>query len=134
MDCPYYEQLQYFGDTRIQALVTMYNSSDDRLVRSAIIQGDRSRIAEGITMSRYPTASTQIIPPFSLWWIGMVNDYWMYRGDEDFVKTMLPGTREVLTFFNRYQTQGRVLEGAAVLDIYRLGAGVWLERWCGTAW
>jgi alpha-L-rhamnosidase len=103
MDCPYYEQLQYFGDTRIQALVTMFNTNDDRLVKNAIIQADRSRIAEGITMSRYPTASTQIIPPFSLWWIGMVHDYWMYRGDEDFIRSMLPGTREVLHFFSTFQ-------------------------------
>ncbi|MEJ0033876.1 MAG: hypothetical protein WDO15_27670 [Bacteroidota bacterium] len=73
MDCPYYEQLQYFGDTRIQCLVTMFNSKDDRLVRNAILQGDQSRFAEGVTMSRYPTAQVQIIPPFSLWWIGMVH-------------------------------------------------------------
>ena len=25
MDCPYYEQLQYFGDARIQQMITMYN-------------------------------------------------------------------------------------------------------------
>jgi alpha-L-rhamnosidase len=111
MDCPYYEQLQYFGDTRIQALVTMFNTVDDRLVRSAIIQADRSRIAEGITMSRYPTASTQIIPPFSLWWIGMVHDYWMYRGDEAFIRSMLPGTREVLHFFSTFQQPDGSLNG-----------------------
>ena len=28
MDCPYYEQLQYFGDTRIQAMITLYNTHD----------------------------------------------------------------------------------------------------------
>lgn len=103
MDCPYYEQLQYFGDTRIQCMVTMYNSKDDRLVRNAILQGDESRFAEGITMSRYPTAQVQIIPPFSLWWIQMVHDYWMYRNDSRFVADRLPGTRQVLSFFNGYQ-------------------------------
>jgi len=103
MDCPYYEQLQYFGDTRIQALLTLFNSRDDRLVRSAIIQGDQSRLAEGVTMSRYPTAQTQIIPGFSLWWIGMVHDYWMYRNDVEFVKGRLAGTRQILSFFQKYQ-------------------------------
>jgi hypothetical protein len=74
MDCPYYEQLQYIGDTRIQALVSLYNSGDDRLVRSAIEWMDRSRLAEVITMRRYPTDLDQMIPTFSLWWIGMVHE------------------------------------------------------------
>ena len=103
MDCPYYEQLQYIGDTRIQALVSFYNSGDDRLVRSAIEWMDRSRLAEGITLSRYPTAGPQMIPTFSLWWIGMVHDYWRYRPDENFVKDRLPGVRQVLSDFQRYQ-------------------------------
>ncbi|TKK65579.1 alpha-rhamnosidase [Ilyomonas limi] len=103
MDCPYYEQLQYVGDTRIQALVSLYNSGDDRLMRNAIKQIHDSRLAEGITLSRYPSYTPQEIPPFSLWWIGMVHDYWMYRDDTAFVKQFLPGVRDVLTFFSRYQ-------------------------------
>ena len=103
MDCPYYEQLQYIGDTRIQALVSLYNSGDDRLVRNAITQMDHSRMAEGITLSRHPSFSPQQIPTFSLWYIGMVNDYWMYRGDSVFVKDKLQGTRDVLWFFSKYQ-------------------------------
>jgi hypothetical protein len=103
MDCPYYEQLQYIGDSRIQALVSLYNSGDDRLVRNAITQMDHSRMAEGITLSRHPSFSPQQIPTFSLWYIGMVNDYWMYRGDAAFVKDKLQGTRDVLWFFSKYQ-------------------------------
>ena len=103
MDCPYYEQLQYVGDTRIQCLVSLYNSGDDKLMRNAIDLIDNSRMAEGATLSRYPTANAQEIPPFSLWWIGMVHDYWMYRNDETFIKSKLPGVRQVLWFFNKYQ-------------------------------
>lgn len=103
MDCPFYEQLQYIGDARIQALVTLYNTSDDRLVRNALTLMDHSRIAEGITLSRYPTDLQQQIPTFSLWWIGMLHDYWMYRPDASFIKDKLPGERQVLSFFQHYQ-------------------------------
>jgi hypothetical protein len=103
MDCPYYEQLQYIGDTRIQAMISYYNTDDDRLGRNALTQIDHSRIAEGITRSCYPTKGTQIISPFSLWYIGMLHDYWMYRNDSDFVKDKLVGARGVLDFFSKYQ-------------------------------
>jgi len=72
-------------------------------MRNAINLIDNSRMAEGATLSRYPTANAQEIPPFSLWWIGMVHDFWMYRNDEAFVKSKLPGMRQVLWFFNKYQ-------------------------------
>ncbi len=79
-DCPYYEQLQYIGDTRVQAMITYYNSSDDRLPRNALELMDHSRLADGVTFSRYPSRNIQIISTFSLWYIGMLHDHWMYRG------------------------------------------------------
>jgi alpha-L-rhamnosidase len=103
MDCPYYEQLQYIGDARIQALVSIYNAGDDRLVRNALTLMDHSRIAEGITLSRYPTDLHQQIPTFSLWWVAMLHDYHMYRPDSVFIKDKLPGARQVISFFERYQ-------------------------------
>ena len=84
MDTPYYEQLQYVGDTRIQALISYAVAGDDRLARQAIEAFDASRIPDGITRSRYPSSLPQIIPTFSLLWIGMLRDYWMYRPDRAF--------------------------------------------------
>jgi len=102
-DCPYYEQLQYIGDTRIQAVLSYYNTSDDRLARNALNQIDHSRLPEGVTHSCYPSKGTQVISTFSLWYIGMLHDYWMYRGDNEFIKNKLPGERGVLDFFSKYQ-------------------------------
>jgi hypothetical protein len=101
MDCPYYEQLQYAGDTRIQCLVSLYVSGDDRLARNAIDLLDRSRIPDGLTQSRYPSAMPQIVNTFSLFWIEMVHDYWMHRADDAFVRDRLPGLQTVLGWFER---------------------------------
>lgn len=105
MDCPYYEQLQYVGDTRVQCLVSLFNAGDGRLMRNAIDQINDSRHSDGCTMSRYPTRLEQYIPGFSLWWIGMVHDYWRYVDDPAFVRRMLPGVRAVLSFFEGYQKE-----------------------------
>jgi alpha-L-rhamnosidase len=103
MDTPYWEQLQYVGDTRIQALISYAVTGDDRLAKQAIQNFDNSRIPEGLTQSRYPTSQPQIIPTFSLLWIGMLHDYWRYRPDASPVKAALPGTRTVLTWFSQYE-------------------------------
>jgi hypothetical protein len=100
-DCPYYEQLQYVGDTRIQALISLYVSGDDRLVRNAILNLNESQFYEGLTRSRYPCANPQIIPPFSLYWVDMTNDYWTLRDDPEFIKGFLPGIENVLVWFTK---------------------------------
>ena len=103
MDCPYYEQLQYIGDARIQGLVSLYNSGDDRLLRNALNQMDESRQPEGVTLSRHPSYTPQYIPTFSLWYIGMLYDYSRYGKDVQFIKNKLPGQRQILEYFRKYQ-------------------------------
>jgi len=101
MDCPYWEQLQYLGDTRIQSLISLYVAEDDLLMRNAIKLADHSRLPEGLTLSRGPSYIPQIIPAFSLYWIAMVHDYYMYREDDEFIKSCLPGIQAVLGWFER---------------------------------
>jgi alpha-L-rhamnosidase len=109
MDTPYWERLQYVGDARIQALISYVIAGDDRLARQAIQAFNDSRIPDGITQSRYPSNSTQFIPTFSLLWIGMIHDFWLYRGCADFVQLQLPGTRTVLDWFLGYQRSDGLL-------------------------
>jgi hypothetical protein len=99
MDTAYWEQLQYIGDTRLQALISYVISGDDRLARQALEAFDDSRIAEGITQSRYPDSLSQYIPTFSLLYVNMLHDYWMYRPDQKFIGQLLPGTRTILEWF-----------------------------------
>ena len=110
MDTPYYEQLQYIGDTRIQALISYSVAGDDRLARQALSAFNESRIPEGITRSRYPSNLAQNIPTFSLLWIGMLHDYWMYRPDPEPVRSSIDGTRAVLDWFGRHERPDGLLE------------------------
>ena len=95
-DCPYYERLQYVGDTRTQACFLRYLSGDDRLPRQAIQDFCDSIDESGISQSRYPSKDFQSIPPYSLFWISMLHDDWMWRGDVGFVKRYDAGIRSIL--------------------------------------
>ena len=74
-------------------------TEDDRLPRKVLQLFDWSRLPEGLTQSRYPSRIRQMIPPFSLWWVAMVSDYLLWRGDPAFVRSLLPGVRAVLDAF-----------------------------------
>src|ERR1019366_8098462 len=110
MDTPYYEQLQYVGDTRIQALISYTVGGDDRLARQALEAFDDSRFPVGLTRSRYPSSLPQTIPTFSLLWIGMLHDYWMYRPDPAPVRSSIEGTRSVLDWFAAHERPDGLLE------------------------
>jgi glycogen debranching enzyme len=44
----------------------------------------------------------QIIPPYSLFWIAMIHDYWMHLGDDEFVKSYLEGIDAVIKWHEKY--------------------------------
>ena len=108
-DCPYWEQMQYAGDTRIQALISYIGSGDGRLGRQAIRQFDESRIASGLTMSRYPTNFRQVIPGFSLFWIMMIGDYYLFFRDADVLREHWDGVRDVLNFFEKHRQESGLI-------------------------
>lgn len=101
-DCPHYEELQYIGDTRLQALCHAVMTRDDRLTRKALRLFDASRQPDGFLQARYPCTVTQVIAPFSLYWVGMLWDYAYWRDDPGFIRALLPGMRATLEAFRRH--------------------------------
>ena len=95
-DCPYYEQLMYGGDSRLEMLATYATTRDDRLPRKAMIVLDRTRSEAGLTLSRQSPDEPQVIPPYALHFVQMVADYMLWRGDRAFVRKRLGGVRAVL--------------------------------------
>ena len=106
-DSSYWEQLQYIGDTRLQALVTYAMTGDPRLPVQAIDAVTASRI-NGLPRSAYPSRSEQSIPPFALISIGMLHDYWMQQPDLDPVKRNLDSVRTTLDWYGRSLHDGLV--------------------------
>jgi hypothetical protein len=119
MDTPFWEQLQYIDDTRVQALISYAVPGDSRLALQALHAFDQSRVPDGITQSRYPSSLQQFIPTFSLSYVDMLHDYWMYVPDEQSIKALLPGTRLVLEWFFEKQYEDGFLKSLPYSSFYR---------------
>lgn len=100
-DCPYYEQLQYAGDSRIHALASYAMTGDDSMGRQFLRAIRNSLTAEGLTWSRYPSTQRQIIPNYSLIWILSVEDHFRLYGDKAFLRELFPAVETVLAAFGR---------------------------------
>jgi len=96
VDCPYYEQLPYTGDGRLEALVNLAAFPDDTLVRKMLVVFSKSIDLSGFTMAAWPRTVRAVLPSFSLSWIGMVHDYALWRDDRGLIVSLMPTIRFML--------------------------------------
>lgn len=108
---PYYEQLQYTGDTRIQALTALYLSGECRLMKKAILDFYESR-SIGQSTSGKQNCRSKITPTFSLFWISMIYDYWMHIKDDDFIIQFFPAIQGILDWYERQMKGDQEMIGA----------------------
>ncbi|MFW5798211.1 MAG: alpha-L-rhamnosidase C-terminal domain-containing protein [Planctomycetota bacterium] len=99
MDCPFWEQLMYVGDTRLEVLTTFVTTDDDRLPRRALELFDWSSRRWSMVAERYPSRHPQLSPTFSLIWVMMVRDAAWWRDDPQSIRRHLPAMRNVLEQF-----------------------------------
>ncbi len=109
MDCPFYEQLMYDGDTRLELLTTSVMTRDDRLVKRAIELFDFSRRNWGFVNERFPAYLPQHSPTFSMIWALMLSDYANWHNDPAFVRARAIGLRSMLEHFEPYVNRDGLL-------------------------
>ena len=96
MDCPYYEQQMYPGDTRVVMLIVDALSGDPRLTRFGAGLFDYARRENGLVPMNFPCRTVQDSATYSLCWVAMLGDYALWQGGDAWLKARLPGMRHTL--------------------------------------
>ncbi len=109
-DGPYYEQMLWAGDG-VQTLLTHFVlGRDNRLGRKSLKMFESSRLPSGLTRARWPARDTMLIPSYSLYWVQMIHEVAYWRGELEFVKSMMSGVRGVVDAFLRFQNRDGLVE------------------------
>lgn len=115
-DCPYYEQMQYAMDSRSQILYTYATAADDRLARQCMEAFRRSVRPNGLLNASYPNIGNNIIPGFSIYYIGMLYDHMMYFGDAALLCRHLPAVDGILSYFHNHLTSQGLVDKIGDID------------------
>ena len=90
MDCPYYEQLLYVADSRLEALCAYKLFDDHRLPAKCLRMLSLSQREDGALNAQYPSCSDQKIPSFMVIWLLMLADYYDRHGNDPLVMELRP--------------------------------------------
>ena len=110
MDCPYFEQQMYPGDTRVEMLTLNTLSGDDRLLRFGIGIFDYSRRHNGMIRMNFPSIDGQDSTTYSMCWAMMLGDYALWHGPNEFLRQRIPGLRHTLSQVDTYRNAAGLLE------------------------
>jgi len=126
MDCPFYEQMQFSMDTRLQMLFTYAVSADTRLARKALTDFHHSMIPDGLIQGKYPSAFPQIISTFSLHYIFMLLEYYEQTGDDSVLRLYRSDVDAILAYYDRHIGTLGLVEKLGYWEFVD-----WQEAWLG---
>lgn len=109
MDCPYYEQMQFSMDTRLQALFYGVLGNDRALTEKALLDFHCSMIPEGLIQGKYPSSYPQVISTFSMHYIYMLEEFYLQTGEIGSVQEYLPDVDRILAYYDRHIGEDRLV-------------------------
>ncbi len=125
-DCPYYEQLMYACDTRLEMLFTYAATDDVDLPRQAIRLFGSSLQSNGLTQARFPSREDQIIPLFALHFVLMLEDYINHTGDAGFIRPYIPVAERIVETFLAKRCESGLIAPQGYWDYFD-----WTKEWDG---
>lgn len=111
MDCPYFEQQMYPGDTRVEMLILNAMSGDDRPLRYAAGIFDYARRDDGMVPMNFPSRNVQDSATYSMCWAMMFGDYVLWHGTNAWLKARLPGLRQTMSAIAMCENADGLVEG-----------------------
>ena len=124
MDCPFFEQQMYPGDTRVAMLITSALSGDSRLNRFGSGIFDYARRDNGLVPMNCPCVAVQDSSTYSMCWVAMLGDYALWHGGKDFLKARIPGMRHTLSLILNCADKDGLLENLPGWNFQD-----WVEAW-----
>ena len=100
VDTPWREQVQWWGDARVQSWNTTHLSGGTELFRRGIAQLAAQRVPNGLTYGHAPTIAHQcILPDFSLIWILTLWDFYWQTESLEPLQTHQETVDGILNYF-----------------------------------
>ena len=113
IDCPTREQRAWVGDGVVHQMVHLATNRDWRLAWHFLTLGNSPRSDGMLPMSvvgEIEASGGYTIPDWALHWIHGVYNLYLFSGDRDAVKTLMPTIERVLRWYLPYQTASGVLK------------------------
>lgn len=105
LDCPTREKGAYLGDAVVTGLAHLHLTGDSRIMKKVLSDFAASAVYCPGLKAVAPGAFMQDIADYSLMWIPLLREYYMWTGDIGFVKEMLPVARGVVDYFRKHVGQ-----------------------------
>lgn len=125
-DCPYYEQLQYVMDSKLESDYMYAISGDTTLPSASIWDFHCSLRPDGMLSCSYPSNETQVIPGFALQWVWMVERYYNQTADRQVAAFYRPTIDAILAYFDRHIGPQGLCEGLGYWEF-----ADWTKEWNG---
>ncbi|MDO4337376.1 MAG: alpha-L-rhamnosidase N-terminal domain-containing protein [Eubacteriales bacterium] len=110
MDCPFYEQMQFVMDTRLQMLFNYIVSDDISLAKKAIKDFHCSMLPDGLVQGKYPSGFPQVISTFSFYYIFLLEEFYRQTKDQELLRRYRSDVDAILEYCQRHIGESGLVE------------------------